>query len=173
MNSMFRRLYSIFYMGTITICIVAVIGAILAACYSVETPVSFEVANITGFGRTKRGFEEAALTFNIDADLSPLMHVNTNLFYTYIVAEWGDSKTDKHSVILWNKLINKTDPHFMAQNIPGSFNLRQVGPSMKGKTVQLHFKIQQVPYVGFLRTHTLGIKELKLPNKYIYPSQRA
>ncbi|KAH0792809.1 putative signal peptidase complex subunit 3 [Histomonas meleagridis] len=155
-------------MGTITICIVAVIGAVLAVFYSIETPVSFEVANITAFGRTRRGFEEAALTFNVDADLTPLMHVNTNLFYSYIVAEWGESKTDQHSVILWNELIKKSDPHFVANNIPGNFTLRQVGPSMKGKSVQLHFKIQQVPYVGFLRTNVLATKELTLPDKYIY-----
>ena len=158
-------------MGTMTICIVAAIGAILALSYSVETPVTFEVANITAFGRSGRGFEEAALTFNIDADLSPLMHVNTNLFYSYIVAEWGSSANDKHSVTLWNELIKKSDPHIVANNIPGNFTLRQVGPSMKGKTVQLYFRIQQVPYVGFLRTRTLGTKELKLPDKYIYPNK--
>lgn len=154
-------------MGVTTLCVVAGIGALMALCYPLDAKVNFEVSNITGFGRTNRGFEEAFLNFDIDADLTSLVHVNTRLFYSYIIAEWGTSKTDKHTSILWNQLIKREDPVYRVQNIPGNFTLRQVGKSIAGQKVNLTFRIQQVPFVGFMRTKNLLTKEFTLPKKYI------
>ena len=89
-------------MGMTAICTVAGIGALMAYFYSMDAKVTFDVAKIDWFvSSSQRGFEEAQLYFNINANLSELIHVNTRLFYSYILAEWGTSDTDKHSSILW------------------------------------------------------------------------
>lgn len=167
MESAYRRAYSFFYMGVTTLCVVAGIGALMALCYPLSADVSFDVANVTAFGHTNRGFEEAFLSFDIDADLSALVHVNTRLFYSYIIAEWGTADDDRHSAILWNHLIKREQPKFHAQNLQGNFTLRQVGKSIAGKTVNLTFRIQQVPFVGFMRTKNLLSKEFTMPKKYV------
>jgi hypothetical protein len=152
-----------FYMGMTAVCTVAGIGALMAALYSMDGIVAFDIVDIPSFGRSQRGFEEAEIHFDIDCDLSKLMHVNTRMFYAYIMAEWGNTTKDKHSSILWNYLIKKESPHFIAKDLPGNFTLRTVGQTIRGKTINYSFCIQQVPFVGFLRTKTLATKQHTLP----------
>jgi hypothetical protein len=163
---MYSRVYNIFYMGVTTVCVVGGFGALLALLYSMDAPVSFDVVDIPQFGPSSRQFEEANLVFDIDADLSRLIHVNTRLYYSYIVAEWGNSTTDAHSSIIWNHLIKRERPHSVATRLTGNFTFRQVGASMKGKTINLTFYIQQVPFVGFFRTKRLLTKPYTLPLHY-------
>lgn len=150
-----------------SLCAVAAVGALMAYFYSMDATVSFDVAEVSQFGLSSRHFEEAVILFNITADLTNLMHVNTRLYYAYIEADWQSVKKEKHSSILWNELIKKESPVFKGDLIPGNFTLRGMGASMMNKTINLSFKIQQVPYVGFFRTKTLITKEFTLPNKYI------
>jgi hypothetical protein len=167
---MYQRIYSLFYMGVTAICTVAGIGALMAALYSMDAPVSFDVVDVASYGLSpSRGLEEANLIFAIDADLTKLMHVNTRLYYSYIVAEWGNSTSEKHSVILWNWLIKREHPHVVLETTPANFSLRHMGRSLRGKQVNLSFCIQQVPFVGFFRTKTLLTKPYTLPKYYKKP----
>lgn len=165
MNSALNRVYSLFYMGLTAVCVTAGIGALSAFLYRLDGRVSFDVHEVTHFGRSKRGFEEAHMVFDIDCDLSNIVYMNTRLFYAYILAEWTDAKEGKHSSILWNELIKKEDPVFKGIS-PCNFTFRQVGQPMRGQTVNLTFTIQQVPYVGFFRTHALLQKQFTLPQQY-------
>jgi hypothetical protein len=167
MHSTYGRVYNIFYMGVTTICVVAGFGALLALLYGMDAPVDFDVVDITNFRFSQRQFEEAQLVFDIDADLMKLIHVNTRLYYSYILAEWGNTSTDRHSSILWNHLIKREQPHFVAKGLAGNFSLRQVGPSIKGKTINLSLCIQQVPFVGFFRTKKLLTKSFTFPGNYV------
>jgi hypothetical protein len=160
---MYQRIYGIFYMGVTAICVVAGIGALMAALYSMDAPVSFDVVSATPFERRKY-LEESRLEFDIDVDLTSLIHVNTRLYYSYIVAEWQGPK-EEHSVILWNELIKREHPHVVLQHTPGNFSLRTIGRSLAGETINLSFCIQQVPFVGFFRTKTLLTKPYVLPTK--------
>lgn len=152
-------------------CIVAGIGAIMAMCYKLDVPVSFEVSDLEWFGPSNRQFEEASMLFNISVDFTPLVHVNTRLFYTYIIAEWSKGDNDSHSVILWNKLVKREVPQLVAANERGNFTFRQVGVPMKGKSVNLSFRIQLVPYIGFFRTKTLATKTYTFPKNYMKASE--
>ena len=134
--------------------------------FGIPKPVDFDVSKVVWFHFSRRGFEEAQLKFDINADLSSLIHVNTRLFYAYILAEWGEDENDEHKIVLWDKLIKREDPSFVEKNVTCNFNLRQVGKTLKGKTVKLSFKIQLVPFVGFFRTHTLVEKNFTMPQKY-------
>jgi hypothetical protein len=150
-------------MGMTAICTVAGIGALMAALYSMDATVSFDIVDIPTFGRSPRGFEEAEIHFDIDCDLSKLMHVNTRMFYAYIMAEWGNTTKDLHSSIIWNHLIQKDSPHYVARDLAGNFTLRTVGQTIRGKTINFSFFIQQVPFVGFLRTNNLGTQQYAMP----------
>ena len=163
---MFNRGYSLFYMSTAAFIIVAGIGAIMAALYPLNPEVDFSLVDVYQFGLSNRGFEEAIFRFNIVADFSNTVHVNTRLFYAYIEAEWEVGK-DEHKSILWNQLVYKEDPIVQATNLPGNFTFRQVGPSMKGKDVMLSFKFQLVPYIGFFRTTTMKSFNITMPKQYI------
>lgn len=167
MNSFVNRLYSIFYMGLAALCTVAGFGALSAWLYTLDGQADFSVNGEPRFvRRTKRGFEEAAFTFDVECDLSRLVFMNTRLFYAYILAEWQSKENEIHSSILWNHLIPKENPRYSAEAVPGNFTFRQVGSSMRGKTINLTFAIQQVPYVGFFRTKHLVTKQYTLPNQY-------
>ena len=166
MNSAYNRGYSIFYMAMTAFCTVAAVGAIMAALYKLDPEVDFEFAGISKFGYTNRKFEEAEFLFNISADFSKQVHVNTRLFYSYIEAEWNYGK-DEHKSILWNQLVYREQPKVSVTNLPGNFTFRQVGPSMKGKDVKLTFKFQMVPFIGFFRTVSLKSINVTLPTKYI------
>jgi hypothetical protein len=171
MHSCYQRVYNLFYMGTTAICVVAGIGALMALLYPLDAPVSFDVSGVEWFGRSTRGFEEASLLFNIDVDLTSLIHVNTRLYYSYIIAEWNSSGTSQHSAILWDMLIKRENPHVVLTGEPANFQLRQVGPSMRGKSVNMSFRIQQVPFVGFFRTKTLLTKTYTLPRTQVAPKK--
>jgi hypothetical protein len=169
--SVYTRLYTFFYMGVAAICVVAGIGAIMAWFYSLDAPASFE-PHLVSFGFTKRHFEEALFSFDIDVDLRKLIHVNTNLFYTYILAEWGTSEQDQHSSILWNLLIKRDNPHYHQSGIDANFTLRQVGRSIKSGTINLTLCIQQVPFVGFFRTKRLVSRTFEFPGQYQLPDKQ-
>ena len=172
MTSTFNRVYSLFYMSMTAFCIVAGIGAIMAMLYNLDVPVSFDISQVEWFGPSSRHFEEANFLFNISADFTPMVHVNTRLFYTYVVAEWSKGENDSHSIILWNRLVKRESPKIEAINLPGNFTFRQVGIPMKGKPIKLSFKIQLVPFIGFFRTKVLSTKEFMMPKQYIQPEQK-
>jgi hypothetical protein len=163
--SVYTRIYSLFYLGVTSICIVAGFGAIMAWFYSMDAPASFD-PYLEWFGFSQRRFEEAMFTFDIDVDLTRLIHVNTHLFYTYILAEWGTADDDQHSSILWNLLVQRENPHYIAHGVEANFTFRQVGKTMKHGTVNLTLCIQQVPFVGFFRTKRLVSKTFTLPEAY-------
>ena len=163
---MMSRGYSLFYMGLTAICVVAGVGALAAWIKPVKAVVDFSVSESVWFGRSNRGFEEALLNFKVDVDLTESVFMNTRLFYSYIIAEWESKPNDKHSIILWNQLIKKEEPHYVGVDVPGNFTFRQVGSTMKGQTVNLTFAVQQVPYVGFFKTERLLTKQFTLPAKY-------
>lgn len=153
-------------MGMTAICVVAGIGALMAHFYSLDAPVDFDVSSVGWFHATRRGFEEAELHFNISADLSSLVHVNTRHFYSYIFAEWGESDTDSHKSILWDRLITRENPRFIETDVNSNFTLRQVGQTIRGKPVKLTFRIQLIPFVGFFRTKDLATRTFTLPRAY-------
>jgi hypothetical protein len=167
---MYDLLYDLFYMGVTTICVVAGFGALMAALYSMDAPVTFDVVDVDLFKSPKDNFEQASMLFDIDVDLTKLIHVNTRLYYSYILAEWGNLTDEQHSQILWNQLIKREHPHVVAKSLPGNFTFRHFGKtSIRGKTVNLSFCIQQVPFVGFFRTKRLLTKPFTLPSKYGIP----
>lgn len=167
MTNFFNRGYSLFYMSMTAFCIVAGFGAIMAYFYSMDPVVDFAVDKVDGFGYSNRKFEEAKLLFNISADFSKLVHVNTRLFYAYIEAEWETSNgVNKHRSILWNKLVYRENPYVTLTSTEGSFTFRQVGESMKGKTIKLYFRFQLVPFIGFFKTATVKSIEFTLPSEH-------
>ena len=166
-NSAYNRAYSLFYMSVAAFVVVAGVGALMAAFYKLDPDVDFSVSKVDQFGRSSRGFEEAVILFNVTADFSKLVHVNTRLFFAYIEAEWKSGRSDEHRSILWNQLVYKENPLVSFTDLPGNFTLRQVGPSIKGKDVQLTFKFQLVPYIGFFRTKSVKSLNLTLPKEYV------
>ena len=173
-HSWINRGYAIFYMTVAAVCFNAAVGALIAYCSSISAPVDFSISNISYFNSFKSSTyeqaEEAHLQMNISLDLRPLFSVNVRHFYASIVAQWNTSDTGVHSSIVWNHIIKPKYALIEKQNEFGHFPLRQIGPAtLKGKTVDFYFKIQQVPHVGFFKSKVLGKTQITFPNHYIAP----
>ena len=173
-HSWINRAYAIFYMTVTAVCFNAAIGALIAYFSSISAPVKFEITNITYFNSFKSSTheqaEEAHLQMNIDLDLRPLFTVNVRHFYASIVAQWNTSDNGVHSSTIWNHLIKRNYGLVHKENEFGHFPLRQIGPaSLRGRTVDFYFRIQQIPHVGFFKTKTLGKAQYTFPKNYIAP----
>lgn len=167
MNSAYNRAYSLFYMTVTAFLFVSGFASLYAHLYKMNPKISFDVVSISPLTKSSRGFDESYFNFSISADFSNCIHANAHLFYAYIIAEWIVGKTDKHSSILWNYLIDRENPVVKFDNVGSNFTLRQVGPSMVGKEVKLTFRYQFVPYIGFFKTVDTISKVVTLPTKKI------
>lgn len=103
-----------------------------------------------GANDPKKGKENVALKFDLDADLSPLFNWNTKLVFAYLTATYDGKREDiVNEVTIWDQIItDKEDAHIQLKAANSKYSLYDVEESFRNRnaTVRLHWNIQ--PHVG-------------------------
>lgn len=96
--------------------------------------------------------ENNKLTFDLDADLSPLFNWNTKQVFAYLTAEYpGKSDGSSSKVTYWDKIITSKDKaNLTLYNEKSKYSVWDVEDTFRNReaTVKLEWDIQ--PYVGLL-----------------------
>lgn len=96
--------------------------------------------------------ENNKLTFDLQADLTPLFNWNTKQIFVYLTAEYpGKSEGSSNKVTYWDKIItSKDNANLTLQNEKSKYSVWDVEDTFRNReaTVKLEWDIQ--PYVGML-----------------------
>lgn len=96
--------------------------------------------------------ENNKLTFDLQADLTPLFNWNTKQIFVYLTAEYpGKSEGSSNKVTYWDKIItSKDNANLTLQNEKSKYSVWDVEDTFRNReaTVKLEWDIQ--PYVGIL-----------------------
>ncbi|GMM32793.1 signal peptidase complex subunit [Saccharomycopsis crataegensis] len=98
----------------------------------------------------KKPKENTKLTFDIDADLSPLFNWNTKQVFVYLTAEYpGKNSQASNKVTYWDKIVtSKEDANLELKNQRSKYNVWDVEKTFRGReaVVRLEWNIQ--PHIG-------------------------
>lgn len=120
---------------------------------SLEPKTSIKFTRRSGSVNGK-GKENARLSFDLDADLTPLFNWNTKQVFVYLQADYdgGSKRPDiSNTVTFWDKIItSKKNAVLNLQNQRGFYSVYDVQKSFNNNnaTIKLGYNIQ--PWVGAL-----------------------
>ncbi|SCU77283.1 LAFA_0A00804g1_1 [Lachancea sp. 'fantastica'] len=119
--------------------------------------------------------ENIRLTFDLDADLTPLFNWNTKQIFAYVTATYnGKLKKDvKSEVTFWDTIItDKADAHIILENIKSKYTIWDLEDKISERelTFHLHWNIQ--PWIGTLvYGETTGQTMVTIPERKVPPKQ--
>ncbi|KAF1796481.1 signal peptidase 22kDa subunit [Mucor lusitanicus] len=99
-----------------------------------------------------RNSEFARLTFDIDADFTPLFNWNTKQVFVTVVAQYENEKFERNQVVLWDKIITSQDKkHLKLRNVRNKYAMIDVGQRWNFENASLTLLWDVTPYVGVLQ----------------------
>lgn len=150
------------------IIVLTLIQLVISNVWSIDTtsiqnikPLAL-IRNSFNYGSVNRKPKEnSKITFDLDADLSPLFNWNTKQVFVYLTAEYpGKSTGSLNKVTYWDKIIkSKDEAKLHLANQKSKYSVWDVEKSFRGRdaTLKLEWNIQ--PHVGpliFGETTTTG-----------------
>ncbi|KAL0146343.1 signal peptidase 22kDa subunit [Mucor lusitanicus] len=93
-----------------------------------------------------RNSEFARLTFDIDADFTPLFNWNTKQVFVTVVAQYENEKFERNQVVLWDKIITSQDKKHLS-----CYAMIDVGQRWNFENASLTLLWDVTPYVGVLQ----------------------
>lgn len=100
-----------------------------------------------GNGKPK---ENSKITFDLDADLTPLFNWNTKQVFVYLTAEYP-GKTDgaANKVTYWDKIITTPkDAKIAVKNARAKYSVWDVEKSFRGRNATLRLEWNVQPWIG-------------------------
>lgn len=137
--------------------VLTLIQLVLSSVWSIDTT---SIQNIKSTALLRNSFnygsinrkpkENSKISFDLDADLTPLFNWNTKQVFVYLTAEYpGKSDGSLNKVTYWDKIItSKDDAILHLKNQKSKYSVWDVEKSFRRReaTVKLEWNIQ--PYVG-------------------------
>ena len=119
------------------------------------------------------GVDRALLSFDIDADLRPAFHWNVKQLFVYVVASYATETTPKNQVVLWDKIVEASDPDdkkvITEKNVFVKYALVDQGDDLRGKDVTLQLMWDHMPITGLLymgEQPKASLSSFDLPKEY-------
>lgn len=104
--------------------------------------------------KSHSGVDRALLSFDIHADLRPAFHWNIKQLFVYVVASYSTSSNPKNQVVLWDKIVEATDPDeakvIKEDNVFVKYALVDQADELRGKDVTLSLMWDHMPITGTL-----------------------
>ncbi|KAI8087565.1 signal peptidase 22kDa subunit [Thamnidium elegans] len=96
--------------------------------------------------------EFARLTFDIDADFTPMFNWNTKQVFVTVVAEYQSKNFDRNSVVIWDKIItSKEKANLKLRNVHNKYAMIDVAQKWNYEKANLTLVWDVTPYVGILQ----------------------
>ena len=116
------------------------------------------------------GVDRALLSFDLKVDLEPAFHWNIKQLFVYVVAVY-ETKGRKNQVVLWDKIVEATDPKKVIdeKSVFVKYALVDQGDELRGKDVKLQLQWDHMPITGTLYMDGQDIKDTSsftLPEEY-------
>ena len=100
------------------------------------------------------GVDRALLSFDLDVDLNPAFHWNIKQLFVYVVASYKTDKNPKNKIVLWDKIVEATDPPeskvIKQDNIYVKYGLVDQSDDLRGRDVELQLMWDHMPLTGTL-----------------------
>ncbi|KAI8056310.1 signal peptidase 22kDa subunit [Gilbertella persicaria] len=96
--------------------------------------------------------EFARLTFDIDADFTPMFNWNTKQVFVTVVADYQNKQFGRNRVVLWDKIItSKEKAHLKLRNVRNKYALIDISQKWSDNPANLTLLWDVTPYVGLLQ----------------------
>mmetsp|Transcript_34769 Transcript_34769/g.75399 ORF Transcript_34769/g.75399 Transcript_34769/m.75399 type:complete len:177 (+) Transcript_34769:114-644(+) len=119
------------------------------------------------------GVDRALLSFDIHADLRPAFHWNIKQLFVYVVAEYASDSNPRNQIILWDKIVEATDPDekkiIQQDNVFVKYALVDQADELRGKDVKLQLHWDHMPLTGSLHQDWQSedtMSSFELPEEY-------
>ena len=139
----------------------------------INTVVSKLELNTLRSLKSHGGVDRALLSFDITADMRPTFHWNIKQIFVYVVASYETPSKKLNQVVLWDKIIEATDPESKKvideQNVFVKYALVDQGDELRGKDVELRLMWDHMPITGLLymgEQPKEGASSFALPAEY-------
>lgn len=181
MFSITQRVQTVFNysMTCATYLSVAIIATFLFQLYdggAFSVPAEINNVSIRSHWKSSRSFgsinkkpkENTKLTFDIDADLTPLFNWNTKQVFVYLTAEYPGKTLDAgNKVTYWDQIITSKENavlHKVGQK--SKYNAWDVEKSFKGKEAEVKLEWNIQPHIGpLIYGSTVSNVTIKYPVK--------
>jgi len=176
MHSIWSRANTVFAF-TLTVITVATILAFVVSIYS-RRVVDVEILALNPRVKTMTDYsvedgksDMVMLSLNIHADMSPVFNWNVKQLFLYLIAEYSTMKNVVNQVVLWDKIIKRTDTKhvILEQSIHPKYYFLDDGSNLLShQNITLLLKWNIVPNAGHLATSQGdGTYIVKLPSSYV------
>lgn len=112
----------------------------------------------------------AMISLNIHADMSPIFNWNVKQLFIYLVAEYSTMKNVVNQVVLWDRIIKRTDPLVILEESihPKYYFLDDGSNLLSHQNVTLLLKWNIVPNAGRLENAEGAAQYVvKFPSNYV------
>ncbi|KAI8970943.1 signal peptidase 22kDa subunit [Pilobolus umbonatus] len=112
--------------------------------------------------------EFARMTFDIDADFTPLFNWNTKQIFVSAVAEYESDDYNRNSIVVWDKIITSKDKAYLKlKDVGNKYTLIDVTQHWNDDRVNMTLYWDVTPYVGLLQAgHSNSATQFILPSYY-------
>jgi len=111
--------------------------------------VKVQMAKVPRYTMKKR--ESAAVSFSINADLTPLFNWNTKQIFLYLSAEYTNGQGVQNEVVFWDRIVRRKEDAFVKFVGKNKYAFRELLSSFKNvSAAEYSLKYNIMPYVGVL-----------------------
>ncbi|KAG1138591.1 hypothetical protein G6F37_010400 [Rhizopus arrhizus] len=97
--------------------------------------------------------EFARLSFDIDADFSPLFDWNTKQIFVTVVADYQTDKYTRNSVVIWDKIVtSKEKAKLKLKNVGNKYAMIDVSQKWNYERANISLAWDITPHVGMLQS---------------------
>jgi signal peptidase complex subunit 3 len=98
------------------------------------------------------GVDRALLSFDIHVDMEPAFQWNIKQVFMYVVASYKTETNPKNHVVLWDKILEATNPkkEIKENNVFVKYALVDQSDELRGKEVELQLMWDFMPITGHL-----------------------
>mmetsp|Transcript_34678 Transcript_34678/g.136703 ORF Transcript_34678/g.136703 Transcript_34678/m.136703 type:complete len:173 (-) Transcript_34678:3045-3563(-) len=170
MNSLTSRLNTL---GTHAVtCLSAMAAVIILTSYVTPRPVpeiDLSIKSLKSFQVSWRERnDQAALIFNFQADLRPLMDWNVFGIYASVVVDYETDLYEKNEIVIWDSVITKKQKALIKKSADiAKYMFKDYGHDLRGKELSLRLKYVVMPFVGAMQAYEIvSEKTFTMPNNY-------
>eukprot|EP01120_Amphizonella_sp_Union-15-10_P015165 TRINITY_DN7728_c0_g1_i1.p1 TRINITY_DN7728_c0_g1~~TRINITY_DN7728_c0_g1_i1.p1 ORF type:complete len:193 (-),score=40.92 TRINITY_DN7728_c0_g1_i1:33-545(-) len=133
-----------------------------------EAQIDLKIFRLERFRHLQvKGNDQAILTFNLKADLTPAWGWNTKQMFLYVTAEYVTRKNAVNQRVIWDKIItSKKNSILNLKEEKSKYILEDQGDGLRNNQVNFTFSWNAMPVSGILWWKTEGNHVFTFPPDY-------
>merc|ERR1712073_11785 len=113
--------------------------------------VKVVVKHVPDYSASREKNDLGFITFDLQADLTPLFNWNVKVLFLYLSAEYSTPTTSYNTAVLWDKIIMRGEKTKLdLKSIKTKYYFRDESEALSGETVNLTLSWNVMPNMGHL-----------------------